>query len=97
MQLNLVYFIEIDFYQHYLFISVEGNFTDWTQINVDIHNGIVVLWKLKKFQAIKMVSTWQSKYMVSSLSTEFQEKLGNKSETPIIKFYQVRIFMKQFF
>ena len=44
-----------------------------------------------------MVSTWQNKYMVSSLSAEFQEKLGTKTETPLIKYYKVWIFVSKIF
>ena len=42
-----------------------------------------------------MVSTWQNKYMVSSLSAEFQEKLGTKTETPLIKYYKVWIIVSK--
>ena len=39
--------------------------------------------------AIKMVSTWQSKYLVENLSEDFDEHFKTKSETPLINYYKV--------
>ena len=37
-----------------------------------------------------MVSTWHSKYIVDSLSEDFNEHLVNKADSPLISHYKVR-------
>ena len=38
-----------------------------------------------------MVSTWHSKYIVDSLSEDFEKHFANKTDTPLISHLKVRI------